>query len=780
MKYILISVIFLVLDLFAQGVHDWQTITNSNDVTDLVIETDAVWVSTTGGIYRYDRQSSDIKRFNNLDGMHSLTKRAIALDTHDNVLMGGDDGLIEVYNKNEDDWSQIYTLQGNMIRDILFKNDTLWVTANKGLAVFFWNGSEYKFKDYFVNFPILVDETRYVQRFAGRIWVGTNKGLLTAPSDINKHTINDPANWDLYDTSNGMSYDLIHDLQVIDGKLWVGTGSGLMTFDSQLNLHREFAWGGYTSNFIAPSAEEGKYYIVNRYRYYEYTSENGRGAVKNFSRNITILRTDEQGDVWLGLKEGGLYNSNWEEPLLINTPNQVAVKYALIDRKKQIWGSSGKPRQYLGKGYHLFQNEVWYNVDFLGKRWYALGNTVTIYEDRFNNIWQGSWGGGVLVYKADGDTAYFHNYPDTGKMLIDTYEKHRVLTMDNGKTYFGYFSGIETNVSYEIISAIKEDEYGRLWFANYWASNDHLLAVAPYNGDFIELDKKKWAYFGKADGIDAAEGGIITLDFDDFGRVWIGTVRDGVYILDYNNTLYDKSDDKIYHLVVNDNLYSNQITSVAVDRDGIVWIGTLSGLNSYDGINVYKHVGDKNGLSGPLENRINGIFVDKYNNRWFATSGGLSVLRAGKSPWDNNAWQGYTSSNSGLVDNNVNSVFVDNRTGRAILATEKGICVFRGSFAQIQQDYSKTIGGPNPFILDGTHRYYSLKYLKQGASVKIFAINGKLIRKPSAENGLVDGSRAMWDGRDEQGHLVPSGVYLYTAYDQEGQSVAGKIAVIRK
>ena len=780
MKYILISILLFVLNLFSQGVYDWQTIANLNEVTDLAIEEDAVWVSTTGGIYRYDRRSSEVKPFNNLDGMHSLTMRAIALDTHNNVLTGGDDGLIEVYNKEEDDWSQLYTLQGNMIRDILFKNDTLWVTANKGLAVFFWNGSEYKFKDYFVNFPILIDETRYVQRFAGRIWVGTNKGLLTAPSDINKHTINDPANWDLYDTSNGMSYNLIHDLQVIDGKLWVCTGSGLMTFDKQLRLRRESAWGSYTSNFIAPAQDEGKYYVANWYRYYDYTSQNGRGTVKNFNQDISILRTDEHGMVWLGLVRGGLYHSNWEKPLLLNTPNRVTVRYAMIDSKKRIWGSSGKPRAYLGAGYHLFKNGMWYNVDFNGINWYALGNTVTIYEDSYKNVWLGSWGGGLMVYKADGDTAYFHNYSDIGEMSIDTYKSNKILVMDNGKTHSGYFAGIPKDESYEVIPAIKEDDYGRIWFANYWAANDHLLAVAPYKGDFISLDKEQWVYFGKADGINATEGGIVTIDFDDFGRVWIGTIQDGVYILDYNNTLYDKSDDKIYHLVVNDNLYSNQITSIVVDKDGIVWIGTLSGLNSYDGVNVYKHVGDENGLSGPLENQINGIFVDQYNNRWFATSGGLSVLRAGKSPWDNNAWQGYTSSNSGLVDNNVNSVFVDNKTGQAILSTEKGISVFRGSFAQIQQDYNKTIGGPNPFVLDGSQGYYFLKYLKQGSSVKIFTVNGKLVRELSPDTGLVDGSRAKWDGRDEQGNLVPSGVYLYTAYDQEGQSVAGKIAVIRK
>ena len=783
MKYSFLVMFSFFTILSAQGVHDWQTITNMNDVTDLVVENEAVWVATTGGLYRYDRQSNEIEQFNNLDGLYSLTKRAVAVDSHGNVLTGGADGLIEVYDKSEDAWSQLFALQGNPIEDILFKNDTLWVTADKGLAVFFWNGSGYTFKDYFVNFPILINSVRYVQRFAGRIWVGTDQGLLSAPSDLNKYTINDPANWILYDTSNGMSHNIIYDLQVIGEKLWVGTKSGLMTFDSGLRLRRESAWGNYSSQFIAPAAENGKYYVVNWYRYYEYTSQNGRGTETNFSQNITILRTDEQGDVWLGLEQGGLYHYGWEKPLLLNTPNQVQVKYALIDNKKRLWVSSGKPNSYTGEGFHVLQDGIWNNVDFVDPpwyKWYSLGNIVTIYEDHFRNVWLGSWGGGAMVFKANGDTAFFHNYQNAGQMIIDTYQGQTIRQMDNQNTYSDYFIGIPKDESFEIISVIKEDDANRLWFANYWAANDHLLAVAPYNGTFINLDKEQWAYFGKADGIDATQGGIVTIDFDDFGRVWIGTYLDGVYILDYNNTLYDKSDDSIYHLVVNDNLYSNQINSIAVDQDGIVWIGTPSGLNSYDGVNVYKHVGDKNGLAGPLENQINGIFVDKYNNRWFATSGGLSVLRAGKSPWDANAWIGYTSANSGLVNNNVHSVFVDSRTGQAVLATDNGISVFRGSFAQIKDDYNNTIGGPNPYVINGGQDYYILKFLKQSSSVKIFSMNGRLVRELTAENGFVDGSRARWDGRDEQGNLVPTGIYLYTAYDEEGQSVAGKIAVVRK
>jgi hypothetical protein len=40
---------------------------------------------------------------------------------------------------------------------------------------------------------------------------------------------------------------------------------------------------------------------------------------------------------------------------------------------------------------------------------------------------------------------------------------------------------------------------------------------------------------------------------------------------------------------------------------------------------------------------------------------------------------------------------------------------------------------------------------------------------------------ALWDGRDEFGELVSSGIYFIVAFDQEGNDVAKtKIAVLRE
>ncbi|MBC6947609.1 flagellar hook capping protein, partial [candidate division KSB1 bacterium] len=56
---------------------------------------------------------------------------------------------------------------------------------------------------------------------------------------------------------------------------------------------------------------------------------------------------------------------------------------------------------------------------------------------------------------------------------------------------------------------------------------------------------------------------------------------------------------------------------------------------------------------------------------------------------------------------------------------------------------------------------------------------GELVRSFAREQ--VPGAQVIWDGRDNDGKLVPSGVYFFMAYIEEtGVSKAGKVAVIRR
>ena len=67
-------------------------------------------------------------------------------------------------------------------------------------------------------------------------------------------------------------------------------------------------------------------------------------------------------------------------------------------------------------------------------------------------------------------------------------------------------------------------------------------------------------------------------------------------------------------------------------------------------------------------------------------------------------------------------------------------------------------------------------------SVKVLSISGKLIRVLTSGSEFAPGGKlAFWDGRDESGNLVQSGVYILVAYDNDGSNVkTAKVAVVRK
>ena len=69
-----------------------------------------------------------------------------------------------------------------------------------------------------------------------------------------------------------------------------------------------------------------------------------------------------------------------------------------------------------------------------------------------------------------------------------------------------------------------------------------------------------------------------------------------------------------FHLDKSDGLSDNTVTSVVSDENGLIWIGTLNGLNSYDGYTVRNFfVRDFPGLQTDVISRL---VCDHMNRIW--------------------------------------------------------------------------------------------------------------------------------------------------------------------
>lgn len=77
-------------------------------------------------------------------------------------------------------------------------------------------------------------------------------------------------------------------------------------------------------------------------------------------------------------------------------------------------------------------------------------------------------------------------------------------------------------------------------------------------------------------------------------------------------------------LNIGDKISQGRVSSVVEDTSGIIWIGTLDGLNSFDGYNVsiYRH--DSEDSTSISNNIINSLDSDQYGNIWIGTDNGLN------------------------------------------------------------------------------------------------------------------------------------------------------------
>jgi hypothetical protein len=87
---------------------------------------------------------------------------------------------------------------------------------------------------------------------------------------------------------------------------------------------------------------------------------------------------------------------------------------------------------------------------------------------------------------------------------------------------------------------------------------------------------------------------------------------------------------------------------------------------------------------------------------------------------------------------------------------------------------------PNPFVTSESGA--PLSFLSQNPDhaikqIRLFTAAGEEIRVlfPDSE----DGRSAHWDGGNEAGYLVGSGIYLYVVRTLSGEVLTGKLAVIR-
>ena len=129
-----------------------------------------------------------------------------------------------------------------------------------------------------------------------------------------------------------------------------------------------------------------------------------------------------------------------------------------------------------------------------------------------------------------------------------------------------------------------------------------------------------------------------------------------------------------------------------------------------------------------------------------------------------------------LISNDIKSIGVDPLTGTVYFGTASGLASLTTSAVAPKQSFEKLVIYPNPYLVPNAIPL-SVDGLVENSSIRILSIDGTLVRDLQTPGGRI----GFWDGKDEAGNDVSSGIYIVVGYSEDGTQIAnGKVAVLRR
>ncbi len=335
--------------------------------------------------------------------------------------------------------------------------------------------------------------------------------------------------------------------------------------------------------------------------------------------------------------------------------------------------------------------------------------------------------------------------------------------------------------NYVMCAALSYDLDGSLWMAS--SLMDTTLHVLKPDGKWLNLYYEELAGASLIDKILHHSSGIKLVTSR---RV----EKRGVFCLDTKGTDRTTDDRTILH----QNIYNQDGTPylpemfycLCEDLDGLVWVGTSAGLfviedvtkvfdKDFQFTQIKINRNDGSGLADYLLNDVSiaCIAVDAANRKWIGTqtNGALLISADGQE-----MLQHFTTEDSPLLSDNVQSIAVHPGTGEVVFGTDKGICSYMSEASAPEEELKKsnvTIY-PNPVTPD-YNGPIAIRGLVADTEVKIISTGGQLVW-----NGRSAGGTCIWDGVANNGRRVASGIYHVVANTPEGgKAIISRIVIVR-
>ena len=330
-------------------------------------------------------------------------------------------------------------------------------------------------------------------------------------------------------------------------------------------------------------------------------------------------------------------------------------------------------------------------------------------------------------------------------------------------------------------SALSYDAEGNLWMAQ--SMLDTTFYVRKPDGKWLELYYENFRQTSLIDKILHHSSGIKLVSSRRLDKR-------GVFCIDMKGT-ERTTDDKtrlLQDFVNQDNTpyLPDQFFCLCEDLEGMVWVGTSAGLFVIEDVTkvfdkdfyftqIKINRNDGSGLADYLFNdvAISCIAIDAANRKWIGTqaNGAYLISADGQEMLHH-----FTTEDSPLLSNNVQSIAVHPGTGEVAFGTDKGICTFISDATTPEEELEKSnvVVFPNPVTPD-YNGPIAIRGLVENSEVKIISTGGQLVW-----NGTSSGGTCTWNGVANNGKPVASGIYHVVANTPEGgKAIMTRIVIVR-
>lgn len=777
------------------AIGEWRLHLSYNNATYCQVADDKLYILANGSLYSYNSSDEEIRIY---DKINTLSDTEILFISYCDYI----DALVIIYNNanidllyNDDTVYNITDIKNSDITNKTINNISIieskaYLSTNFGVVELDLKKKEFK-NTYNINKNIFssYNHNNY-------IYAGTEDGLYVGRCNDN---LLDIRNWVKIE-----DYKVI-DIQEFKGNLYyLVEKSGIYVIDNEKNKVNLEKWeeiandktgniidynGKITieSNLVSSSSNKSSnptYIYKEGDKLYAGSSTNiivfeDKDTYKKYSLDGKSKFIQTKGNsLWNCKGYGGVVKCSITdgkiveegEPITPNSPVRNYCEYMRFDGNKLL--VAGGTLNYYDISFYDptlmtydYKDEYWTNFPEEGISNITntnYRNMCCIVEDPMEpgHYFASSFGHGLYEFR-DGEfiNHYNHTNSQIESVLPDSKSAHK----------------------YVRIPRLHYDNEGNLWVINTGVK------------DIIKILKRDGTWQSLKYDLISEKPTMVDILFDSRGWLWMTSLRapGGLFCAKLNNTPLDTSDDEtniwIDHIKNQDGInyeifYLNDFKE---DRNGTFWIGTDAGLFTIDNPKTFFNDGifkqikiprnDGSGLADYLLNNvyIQAICVDGANRKWIGTrTNGIYLL----SEDGQETIHHFTTENSPLPSNGIVSIAINDESGEVFIGTYNGIVSFMGNATKPETtlDENKVHAFPNPVRADYSGDI-SIVGLTFNCNVKIVDAAGFLIYE-----GVSNGGEFTWDGRNNKGDKVASGVYYVLAADEEGnEGVATKILIVR-